>query len=154
MSTSVPQPSPERGEGPPHSSGGGGSLPRPVVADARCLRKNMTPPEVLLWQRLRGKPNGIKFRRQHPIGPYVVDFFASTARLVIEIDGAIHDSETAQNYDRKRQDYIEAQEYRVMRVSGAEVMRDADAVANAILALVESPLHHASHGPPPRTGED
>lgn len=114
----------------------------------------MTPPEVLLWQRLRGRPHGIKFRRQHAIGPYVVDFFSLPARLVIEIDGAIHDGEDAQNYDRNRQDYIEAQGQRVMRVSGADVMRDADAVANAIIALAESPLHHPLDGPPPRAGEE
>ncbi len=148
--------SPERGGGSLRSNGGGGSLPRPVVADARRLRKKMTPPELLLWQRLRGKPNGFKFRRQHPIGPFIVDFFCAQANLVVEIDGAVHDNEAAQSYDHKRQQDLESRGLRVARVSGADVMSGVDTVAAAILALAESPLHHSpsANGPPPRSGEE
>lgn len=146
--------SPGRGGGPPRSGGGGGSLPRQVVSDARRLRKVMTHPEVLLWQRLRGKPNGLKFRRQHPIDPYVVDFFCADAKLIIEIDGAVHDSESAQSYDHQRQKILESRGFYFVRISGAQVMSDVDSVAAGILALAESPLHRPSDGPPPRPGED
>lgn len=116
----------------------------------------MTPPELLLWQRLRGKPNGFKFRRQHPIGPFIVDFFCAQANLVVEIDGAVHDNEAAQSYDHKRQQDLESRGLRVARVSGADVMSGVDTVAAAILALAESPLHHSpsANGPPPRSGEE
>ncbi|MDV3455564.1 DUF559 domain-containing protein [Sphingomonas sp. HF-S4] len=63
---------------------------RPETDTARKLRREMTLPEVLLWQRLRGAKVGVKFRRQHPIGPCVADFYCASARLVVEIDGEIH----------------------------------------------------------------
>ena len=68
--------------------------PKPAsgsVARARKLRKEMTLPEVLLWRLLRGQPQGVKFRRQHPSGALGIDFYCSDARLVIEVDGIAHD---------------------------------------------------------------
>ena len=59
------------------------------VRHARSLRAEMTLPEVLMWKALRNQPNGLKFRRQHPSGPYILDFFCSDARLAIEIDPLI-----------------------------------------------------------------
>jgi very-short-patch-repair endonuclease len=58
--------------------------------NARKLRRKMTLPEVILWHWLRQRPDGLKFRRQHPTGPYVLDFFYSDARLAIEVDGEAH----------------------------------------------------------------
>jgi very-short-patch-repair endonuclease len=112
----------------------------------------MSLPEVLLWQRLRGKASGIKFRRQHPIGPYVVDFFAGDAALVVEVDGASHDAR--QDYDVGRSAYLTNKGLRILRVAAADVLRDPDGAAASIVALAAPPLHQPAAGPPPRAGED
>jgi very-short-patch-repair endonuclease len=112
----------------------------------------MSLPEVLLWQRLRGKASGVKFRRQQPIGPYVVDFFAGQQGLIVEIDGASH--EGRQSYDAVRDAYLNAKGFRVLRIAAADVLRDPDGVAASIVALVAPPLHQPAAGPPPPAGED
>ena len=61
-----------------------------TVAKARALRRVMSPPEARLWQVLRTRPEGLKFRRQHPVGPFVLDFYCADARLGIEVDGEVH----------------------------------------------------------------
>ncbi|HWH21824.1 MAG TPA: DUF559 domain-containing protein [Allosphingosinicella sp.] len=140
------------------ASGGGGSvsLRRPEVYAARKLRRDMSFPEVLLWQRLRGGKSGLKIRRQHPIGPYVADFYCSAGRIVIEIDGEAHGRGDQPARDVERDQYLEANGYRVMRISATEVLRDPGEAAASIAALVTSPLHHraARGGPPPHAGED
>ena len=82
---------------------------------------------------LRRSPNGIKFRRQHPIGPYVADFYCPAAKLVIEIDGLIHDFTVVRDDVRDR--YIEDLGLRITRVPASEVMADAPAVADGLLRL-------------------
>ena len=70
---------------------------------ARMLRENMTPVEKLLWERLKGKQIlGLRFRRQHPIFIFIVDFYCHEARLVVEIDGEIHEFQQYQNHDDGR----------------------------------------------------
>jgi very-short-patch-repair endonuclease len=115
----------------------------------------MSLPEVLLWQRLRGKQGGLKVRRQHPIGPYVADFYCSATRLVIEIDGSVHDAPDRVDRDLVRQRFMEENGYNVLRVLASDVLKDVDATAEAIVRAA-SPLHHrpAAGGPPPRAGED
>ncbi len=144
-------------------SRGGGALPQtapPVIETARKLRRTMSSPEVLLWQRLRGSPDGIRFRRQHPVGPYVVDFYCSAARLVIEVDGAIHDDRARAAADVMREAFLVAQGLQVIRLSAADVLRDVDGIASEVLALAGAPLHHQPPampepgGPPPRSGEE
>jgi very-short-patch-repair endonuclease len=147
---------PRNGEGDRRNGGGGGrqQLQRPIVYTARKLRKEMTPPEAMLWQQLRQRPGGLKFRRQHPIDPYVVDFFCPVARLVMEIDGWAHDIAARAHEDEKRDQALSARGFSILRVAADEVLRDAAAVTSAILARAGSPLHQASPGPPPRAGED
>ncbi len=139
-------------------AGGGGvrQMPRPEVSLARKLRRTMTLPEVLLWQQLRGSPGGIRFRRQHPIGCYVADFFCANARLVIEVDGAIHGVETRPIRDTARDRYLNDNGYGVMRIGAADILRDAGAVAASLVSLAAAPLHHSpsASGPPPRSGEE
>lgn len=78
---------------------------RKMVETARQFRKEPTKSEHLLWQALRGKKlDGIKFRRQQPIGKFVVDFYSSAYRLVIEIDGSVHDNQV--EYDQTRQKFL------------------------------------------------
>ncbi|MDZ7281191.1 DUF559 domain-containing protein [Sphingomonas sanguinis] len=135
-------------------------MPRPEVSLARKLRRMMTLPEVLLWQQLRGElrgaPGGLRFRRQHPVGCYVADFYCSKARLIVEVDGAIHGVEARPIRDTARDRYLNENGYRVMRIGAADILRDAEAVAASIVSLAAAPLHHSpsASGPPPRTGED
>ncbi|WWA48664.1 endonuclease domain-containing protein [Pelagerythrobacter marensis] len=92
----------------------------------------MTLPERLLWSRLRKNPEGIKFRRQHPLGEYVVDFFCSRARTVIEIDGIAHDMGDRPSRDARRDAALSGMGFRIFRIPASEVLEDFDAVADAI----------------------
>jgi very-short-patch-repair endonuclease len=101
----------------------------------------MSPPEVLLWTRLRAlRGEGPTFRRQHAIGPYVADFYCSAARLVIEVDGAVHTEDAQIAHDERRDAYMRQLGYYVLRIPAREIMRNAeeaaDGVVLAALALI------------------
>jgi very-short-patch-repair endonuclease len=103
---------------------------------AHQLRQAQTSAEIRLWTFLRRKQiQGARFRRQHALGPYVVDFCAPGRKLVIEIDGAQH-SEQAE-YDAERTAYLSSRGYRVLRFWNAEIMNDIDHVLNVILQALE-----------------
>jgi very-short-patch-repair endonuclease len=123
------------------------------VYTARKLRKSLSPAEAKLWHQLRGSPGGIKFRLQHPIDPYVADFYCAAAKLIIEVDGTAHDGAGALR-DERRDAALRAQGYEIMRISAADVMRDVGSVFAHIMGRVAIPLHQPSAGPPPRSGED
>jgi very-short-patch-repair endonuclease len=107
---------------------------------ARRLRQDLTRSEVLLWARLRSRADGMPaFRRQHPIGPYVTDFCCSTHRLVVEIDGGVHDAPDVMLRDAAREDYLRNAGYQILRLTDAEVLRDPDAVAARIRGAVVGP---------------
>ncbi|MET3437451.1 endonuclease domain-containing protein [Sphingomonas sp. 1185] len=116
----------------------------------------MTLPEVMLWQQLHSSPGGLRFRRQHPVGCYVADFFCAKSRLIIEVDGAVHGVETRPIRDSARDRYLNDNGYWVLRIGAAEILRDVEAVAASIVSLAAAPLHHspAASGPPPRSGEE
>lgn len=114
----------------------------------------MSYPEVLLWQRLRKRTSGLHFRNHHAIGPYVVDFYFAPMRLAIEVDGQSHAMQAATKHDSRRDRFIRENGYRLLRINAADVLKDADAAAAAIVSLVASPLHRPAGGPPPRAGED
>ncbi len=151
---------PRRGRGTARfASGGGASAPKvpPNVERARKLRREMSYPEVLLWQRLRGAPMGVKVRRQHPVGPdFTVDFYCAAARLAIEVDGEVHSIDGAPERDARRDAYLRSHGLKVVRVPAADILRNADTAAEAIVALASKPLHHrpSVDGPPPPAGED
>ncbi len=106
-----------------------------MVQIARELRKRSTPSEAMLWEALRGrKLAGMRFRRQQPLGPFVVDFFAAQERLVVEIDGSVHD--TTIEADAARQAIIEGAGYRFVRVSAGAVARELATVLEEILKAV------------------
>jgi very-short-patch-repair endonuclease len=105
-----------------------------ITSRARSLRKAMSSPEVMLWARLRGRSaDKPTFRRQHPIGSIIVDFYCTAARLAVEVDGATHWDEEAQRRDRIRDRWLEGQGVTVLRIDATAVFRNADAVAQAIL---------------------
>ena len=109
-----------------------------VFARAEELRKSMTHAEELLWFHLKQKPGGVKFRRQHAYGPYIFDFYCHKAKLVIEIDGSIHDLEEVKKNDTIRQKTIEDGGLRMIRFKNEEVIRDAENVVSIILSKVKS----------------
>ena len=127
---------------------------------ARKLRQNMSLPETLLWRELRKRPGGLKFRRQHPSGAYVLDFFCSDARLAIEIDGGAHDFGDRPALDEARDAWFARAGIATLRILAKDVLTDLEAALTHIVAQARShlPLHHpaAPGGPPPRDklGED
>lgn len=104
-----------------------------VALRARELRRSTTLPEGLLWQVLRKRPEGLKFRHQHPVGPYVADFYCALAKLVIEVDGDSHDMGDNPARDARRDAWLRKQGLRVIRFNAAEVMNDLQSVVTAIL---------------------
>ena len=104
---------------------------------ARQLRKNLTDSERALWSRLRRQQlNGIQFYRQKPIGSYIVDFFAPSARLVIEVDGSQHKQEVHSERDRTRDEYLDSLGLQVLRFNSREVLKDTEAVVDVILRTI------------------
>ncbi len=100
------------------------------------LRRDVTPAEKKLWPYLRAlREQGIHFRRQHAIGPYVADFCAPGQRLVIELDGSQHLDQ--EQRDEERTAFLKAQGYRVIRFWNHEVMNDLPAVLRKIQAVLE-----------------
>ena len=131
--------------------------PPSTVKKARKLRKEMSWPEVILWQRLRQRPAGFKFRRQHPAGSFILDFYCSEALLAIEVDGMAHEFDHRAGQDVARNDWLEQRGIITLRVSAGDVTRDPDGVAESIIAVCverSNPLHQPSAGPPPRSGEE
>jgi len=102
-------------------------------AAAKKLRANTTPHERILWRALKELPiKGTHFRRQAPIGPYVVDFFCPAKRLIIELDGGHHNEDATAARDSERQAWLEQEGYRVVRFWNSDVARDLDAVMEKI----------------------
>ena len=129
-------PSPCNGEG-----GRGGEVPGYIYALCRELRKEQTNAEGLLWAALRNRQlEGLKFRRQHPLGRYIADFYCAERRLVIELDGAVHDLTDQQEYDRIREDIIRAQNLTVLRFRNEAVETDLEGVLFGIYQAVVGEL--------------
>ncbi len=106
------------------------------IALARKLRKQMTEPEWLLWERLKSREDGAVFKRQQAIGPYILDFFCHAAQLAVEVDGGLHDFER----DSVRDAYFARLGIETYRISAADVYRDADAAADGVKLLVAEKL--------------
>lgn len=120
--------------------------------NARRLRRDLSLPELLLWQRLRNAE--VRFRRQHPIGPYVLDFYCPAAKLAIEVDGVSHDMGDRPQRDEARTGWLNELGIEVLRLAAGDVLHDPDAVADAVRKLCltrAQPLHHSpsASGPPP-----
>ena len=92
------------------------------------MRKNLTPQEIVLWSKLRREQMGCKFRRQHAIGNYIVDFYCPEKKLIIEIDGAQHKRAKDTKYDTKRTRYFESLEIKVLRFWNNEINKNLDGV--------------------------
>jgi very-short-patch-repair endonuclease len=116
-------------------------LPPALLARARELRENATDAEKLLWQLLRNRQlNGWKFRRQHPIGKYILDFYCHDAKLAIELDGSQHAETEQAEYDRQRTESLEAEGIRVLRFWNNEVLKETQAVVQEIWNALQDSL--------------
>ena len=117
---------------------------------ARRLRRELSLPEKMLWIRFREA--AVRIRRQHPIGPYVLDFYCPAAKLAIEVDGASHDFGDRPQRDDIRSEWLKRHDIELLRIPAKQVLADPDGVAEAVLKLCAEPLHHSAEpsGPPPR----
>ncbi len=110
--------------------------PPETIANARRLRRSLSPPEARLWSRLRARaPETPVFRRQHPVGPYVLDFYCAKARLAVEIDGMSHDTADRPERDARKDAWLREQGITVTRIPALDVARRIDDVADAIVRL-------------------
>ncbi|KQW83779.1 endonuclease domain-containing protein [Brevundimonas sp. Root1279] len=100
-----------------------------TVLRARELRRRLSPPEARLWIRLRGRRlEGFKFRRQHPVGPFILDFYCAEAKLAVEVDGQGHLHPDRVEYDRRRTLWLHRQGIRVVRLAAESVRVDLEGV--------------------------
>lgn len=104
-----------------------------VLEKARSLRRDMTKAEAKLWHVLRNRRlGGTKFTRQDPIGHYIADFVCRSSKLIIEIDGATHESPEQLEHDASRSNYLKGQGYRILRFRNEEIFGDLGPVLNSI----------------------
>jgi very-short-patch-repair endonuclease len=105
--------------------------------NAKNLRRNETPAEKILWQYLRNRQlNGMKFRRQHPIDKYVLDFYCHERKLAIELDGGIHDEKMNKLYDQARTTDLNDEGIQVIRFRNEEVLNNVTAVIKRIIESI------------------
>jgi very-short-patch-repair endonuclease len=110
------------------------------VDQARALRKKQTPAEEVLWYLLRDRQlAGLKFRRQHQIGDYIVDFFCPEYGLVVELDGAVHEASDRKKKDAKRDAYLRSLGHTVLRFTNAQVFDDTEGLLREIVSSLPSP---------------
>ena len=119
---------------------------------ARDLRARQTPAEEILWATLRDRRlAGLKFRRQHPVGPFVVDFCCPDRRLVIELDGAVHRLPAQRQHDAEREALLAAAGYTILRFPNTAVHDDLAKVLATIRATADAQPPSPPTAPP-RTG--
>ena len=108
-----------------------------ILAHAREMRHPQTPAEATLWRALRNRKTGFKFRRQHPIYRFIIDFYCAKAKLLIEVDGESHFEPEQEEYDKLRTKYLEELGYKVIRFTNNDVRYNIDSVASKILQTIE-----------------
>jgi len=117
-------------------TGGIMRAPSKIVESPQRLRRKLSPPEVQLWNRLRARlPGQPVFRRQHPIGPYVLDFYCAKACLAIEIDGISHTMGDKPQRDERRDLWLKKHGVTVLHFPATDLGRDVDQAADAIVRL-------------------
>ena len=110
-----------------------------ITNRARAMRKAMTEPEVMLWSRLRGRgPDKPAFRRQHPFGRVILDFYCPAARLAVEVDGATHWDEQGQAKDEARDRWLMGQGIEVLRIPASRIYHDLAGAADGVLLRAQA----------------
>lgn len=111
-----------------------------IFGFAKQLRKEMTGTEKILWKHLKAGIQNLKFRRPHPIGLYVTDFFCHKLKLIIEVDGSIHDLEEIKIYDEEREKYFINLGYKIIRFTNKQVQNEMEFVLAEINSIAEKEL--------------
>ncbi len=120
------------------------SNPKPQIDKRKELRNSSTPAEAALWRLLKScQIGGYKFRRQHGLGPYVMDFYCPTLRLCIELDGASHDSDSAFDHDEARTAFLNINGITVLRFENVVVWKNSEAIINAILDFAKNKFNNS-----------
>ncbi len=128
----------ERKPGSSFKEGGMFNQAHPLIFEnAKALRKNMTEEEKVLWGYLKRGIDGFKFRRQHPIGVYIADFYCHKTKLVIELDGKIHDKPEVKILDEQRENELKRLGYEVIRFTNEELFQNIEKVLITIKLKVE-----------------
>ncbi|SJM61103.1 protein of unknown function DUF559 [Brevundimonas diminuta 3F5N] len=105
-----------------------------IYRRASKMRRALTPPEARLWTQIKGGGlEGLKFRRQHSVGPYILDFYCPAARLAVEVDGATHDDRGQIAHDSRRTAWLKTQGIEVLRIRATDVRDHLDGVLAVIL---------------------
>ena len=118
---------------------------------ARELRKNLTEAERILWRHLRFRQlGGYKFRRQQPLGPYIVDFVCLGRKLIVEVDGGQHSEQVV--YDAERSTWLETQGFRVLRFWNHEVLKEIGVIKDVIAEALNCSFNTPHLSPPPQGG--
>jgi imidazole glycerol-phosphate synthase subunit HisF len=120
---------------------------REIYQRARNLRNRSTPAEDILWGFLKGKPHGFKFRRQHPYSIYILDFYCHALKLVIEVDGSIHNRKEVKTHDKQRQDLLENDGLTVLRFTNEEILTNFSEIINKIETLISSQMRNETSEP-------
>jgi len=111
---------------------------RPYLKERRVsLRNNMTSAEVMLWNMIKSKQLGVKFRRQHSIGNYIVDFYSSEIKLVIEMDGGVHQDIIHQSNDEVRDNYLKDLGIKIIRFNNDEIYEDEERVKEELIGKIK-----------------
>ena len=131
------RPDPPYEETPPH-----------LINLARAFRERQTDAEAVVWWLLRGRRMGVKFRRQHPIDPYVLDFYCYELRLAVELDGSQHITPAGRVKDQRRTADLEARGIQVRRFTNLEVLKETQAVAESLWQTCQE-RRLTLHPPPP-----
>lgn len=105
---------------------------------AKNLRKNMTDAEINLWMHLKAGVKGLKFRRQHPIGIYIADFYCHKVKLIVEADGKIHQRKDIKEYDEQRENSLLSMGYTIIRFTNDEILKNIEIVLAAIEQKVDA----------------
>ncbi len=110
-----------------------------LLGRRKLLRKNMTKSEIALWSKLKNKQlQSLKFRRQHSVGPYIMDFYCPKLRLAIEIDGGQHNTKAGLSYDQKRSNYLNSLNIKVIRYWNNDVYINIEGVIADIINKIEN----------------
>jgi very-short-patch-repair endonuclease len=116
-------------------------------------RHQMTPAESVLWEAIRNKRfNGLRFRAQHAIGTFILDFYCPLYKLVVEVDGGVHDDPDVKEHDKLREEYLQAGGYHILRLRNEIILENLDEALQQILTTIAHITATASPKTPPIIG--
>jgi cyclase len=108
-----------------------------IFENAKRLRNQLTPSEIMFWNLLKQYFPNYRFKRQHPVSQYIADFYCHKLKLVIEIDGGIHLSEEVKSYDKARDEFMQSLGLKILRFTNDEVGKDGEIVVKKLRELIE-----------------